>query len=187
MTSHYMLDMLVTLGASIKLNKTIYLPDDEAETWEKARKLAKDRLSPVVLRAIKEYIMTKEAEAAEAAGFERIELEFEDSDDNRLPKRKAFRGKWIYAPREPLRLWIDSEQTKCHEYAVAVAAKGNIVVYMWDWRTAYDPDGGEYDYRLNYRFLVFPSFQDAALDNHVNYAIREAMKKRGIPVEELDI
>ncbi len=166
------------------MNKTIYLPDDEAETWEKARRLANDRLSPVILRALKEYIVTKEAEASEAAGFERIEVEFEDSDDNNLPKRKAFRGRWIYFPEEPLRSWMDSERTRYREYAVAVTAKHNVVVYMWD---VYDADVGEYDYSFNYRFLVFPSLQDAALDNDVNYAIRAAMKKRGVPVEELDI
>jgi hypothetical protein len=66
------------------MNKTIYLPDEEAETWEKARRLANDRLSPVLLKALKEYVAAKEAEAA---GFERIQVEFEDSDDYGLPKR----------------------------------------------------------------------------------------------------
>jgi hypothetical protein len=158
------------------VNKTLYLPDDEAETWEKARRLANDRLSPVILRALKEYIMTKEAEASEAAGFERIELEFEDSDDNRLPKRKAFRGKWIITPEDPLRTPPDS-------YAVALTAKGNIVVYMWKRHVVLDSEVGTY----SHRFLVFPSFGEAALDEDVNYAIREAVKRRGVPVEELDI
>ena len=85
------------------MNKTLYLPDDEAEIWEEARRLANDRLSPVILRALKEYIVSREAEVAEAAGFERIELEFEDGEDK--PKKKAFRGKWIYPPNAACWLW----------------------------------------------------------------------------------
>jgi hypothetical protein len=161
------------------MNKTIYLPDDEAETWEKARRLAGDRLSPVVLKALKEYILAKEAEATEAAGFERIELEFEDSDDKGLPKRKAFRGKWIFPPEDPVRLPGSAFlETGSKAYTVAVTAKGNVVVYMWQYVA-------EYDY--GYRFLVFPSFEKAAQDVDVNYAIREAVRKRGVPIEELDI
>src|SRR5271163_433697 len=105
---------LVPIGAIV--NRTLYLPDDEAETWEKARRLANDRLSPVILRALKEYIMTKEAEAAEAAGFQRIEVEFDDSDDNNLPKRKAFQGKWILPPEGLLRPRSDSAYAATSTY-----------------------------------------------------------------------
>jgi hypothetical protein len=45
------------------MNKTIYLPDEAAETWEKARRLANNRLSPVLLKALKESVAVKEAEA----------------------------------------------------------------------------------------------------------------------------
>jgi hypothetical protein len=170
------------------MNKTFYLPDDEAETWEKARRLANDRLSPVILRALKEYIMTKEAEATEAAGFERIQLEFEDSDDRDLPKKKAFRGKWIYPPSDACWLWSDEEQTKGRACAVAMTAKGNVVVYSWKQGLSFDPDIGEpYKYQFDHQFLIFSSFRDAALDPEVNYAIRSAVRKRGVPVEELDI
>ena len=95
------------------MNRTVYVPDDEIETWEMARKLANDRLSPVILQALKEFIITKEMEAAEAAGFERIEIAFDDADDNHLPKRKAFRGKWLIAPDEPLRRKIGGETQAC--------------------------------------------------------------------------
>jgi len=170
------------------MNKTIYLPDDEAETWDKARRLANDRLSPVILKALKEYIMTKEAEASEAAGFERIELEFDDSDNKNLPKKKAFRGQWIYAPSAPCWLWSDHSQTEGQACAIAVTGKGNVVVYSWHHGSGFDSEIGEpYEYQFNYRFLVFSSFHDAASDPDINYAIREAVKKRGVPVEELDI
>jgi hypothetical protein len=170
------------------MNKTIYLPDDEGETWEKARRFANDRLSPVILKALKEYIVTKESEAAEAAGLERIELEFEDSDENHLPKKKAFRGKWICPPDSPCWLWSDREEGKGRACAVAVTAKGNVVVYSWKQGAGFDPEIGEpYNYQFGYQFLVFPSFHDAASDPDVNYAVREAVRRRGVPVEELDI
>jgi hypothetical protein len=169
---------LVPLGPIV--NKTLYLPDDEAGTWEKARRLASDHLSPVILDALKEYIMTKEAEDAEAAGFKRIELEFEDNDDNHLPKRKAFRGKWIIAPENPSRTILNEMMSSA--YAVAVTAKGNVVVYSWK---IYEDGTGEF--QSDHRFLVFPSFEKAAENGEINYVIREAMRKRGIPVEELDI
>jgi hypothetical protein len=165
------------------MNKTIYLPDEEAETWEKARRLANDRLSPVLLKALKEFVAIKEAEAT---GFERIQVEFEDSDDNRLPKIKAFHGKWIFSPDEPLEIW-NEENTEKDVYCVAVTFKRNVVVYMW--HAGIETNGehaGEY-YMGKRRFLVFSSFEEAASDGTVNYAIREAIRKRGVPVEELDI
>jgi hypothetical protein len=160
------------------MNKTIYLPHEAAETWEKVRRLANDRLSPVLLKALKEYVAVKEAEAT---GFERIQVEFEDSDDNKLPKIKAFRGKWIFSPSKPLEMW-NEEGTESDVYCVAITAKGNVVVYMWE--TA--ESGGE-QYTRKRRFLIFSSFEEAARDDHVNFAIRQAIRKRGVPVEELDI
>jgi hypothetical protein len=165
------------------MNKTIYLPDDQAETWEKARRLANDRLSPVLLKALKEYIAAKEAEAA---GFERIQVEFDDSDDNYVPKIKAFHGKWIFSPSKPLETWNEAG-TESDVYCVAVTAKNKVVVHTW--RTGIVPEGesaGE-TYISGCKFLVFTSFEEAARDCDVNYAIRQAIRKRGVPVEELDI
>jgi hypothetical protein len=167
------------------VNKTIYLPDDEAETWEKARRLANDRLSPVILGALKEYIMTKEAEATEAAGFERIELECDD--DKGLPARKAFYGRWIFSPGKPLRVWKDAGQTLGNSYAVAYTAKGSVAVYMWRHENDYDPDIGDFEATSDYKLLVFRSFEEAAQNQDVSYAVREAVRRRGVPVEELDI
>jgi hypothetical protein len=164
------------------MNKTIYLPDDEAETWDKARRLANDRLSPVILKALKEYIMTKEAASSEAAGFERIELEFEDSDDNHLPKKKAFHGKWIFSPRDPFPPREPFDGSEKRVYAIAVTSKGNVAVYTWIDELSF-PD----DHRYGYRFLVFRSLEEAAVDHDFNQPIRAAMRQRGVPVEELDI
>jgi hypothetical protein len=157
------------------MNRTVYVPEDEAETWEKARKLSNDRLSPVIIGALKEFIRAKEAEAAEAAGFERIEVEFDDAEDNHLPKKKAFRGKWLFSPEEPHRV---KGEHGTNAYALAITAKGQVAVFYW-------AQGQQYSY--NHRFHVFPSLESAAEDPDINRAAREAIRTRGVPVEELDI
>ena len=142
----------------------------------------------MILRALKEYIAAKEAEATEAAGFERIEVDFEDSDDSCLPKRKAFRGKWIYSHDAPLKHWSDFEHTSGRGYAVAYTAKGSVVVYWWRIELGFDPGTGDtYERDFQYRFRVFSSFDEAAADEQVGSAARDAIRKRGVPVEELDI
>ena len=160
------------------MNKTLYLPDDEAETWERARRLAGDRLSPIVLTTLKQFIAKREAEKA---GFERIEVKFDDSEDHEIPKIKAFHGKWIYSPKEPLRL-TDEDGENSDVFCVATTAKGNIVVYLWHER--HHP---EYESTYGKKFKIYPSFEQAACDDEINYAIRQALRKRGVPVEELDI
>lgn len=156
-----------TRGTLVTLvNKTLYLPDDEAATWDKARQLAGDRLSPIILSALKDFISRKEAEKA---GFERIEVAFDDPDDNGRPKRKAFYGKWLFSPDEPYRVGI-----RC--YSVAITAKDNLVFHSWDTIGA----------RVE-KFRIFTSFDEALNDSSVRYVALEALRKRGVPVEELDI
>jgi len=80
------------------MNKTIYLRDEEGPVWERARELAGDKLSPVIVTALKHFVAAKEAESKD---FERIQLDFDDSDDHNLPKRKAFYGRWVFPPSKP--------------------------------------------------------------------------------------
>jgi hypothetical protein len=160
------------------VNKTLYLPDNEAETWEKARRLANDHLSPVILKALKDFVAAKNAEPT---GFERIEVTFDDRDSNGLPRRKAFHGKWIFGPEKPLQLF-NEDYTKGNFYCIAVTAKNNVVVYMWD----EERENGEH-YVSHRRFVVYPSWEKAAEDPTINYAAREAIRKQGVPLEELDI
>ena len=68
------------------MNKTIYLKDGEGPLWERARELAGDKLSPVIVSALKQFVVVKEAESK---GFQRIEVSFNDSDDYDVPKRKG--------------------------------------------------------------------------------------------------
>jgi len=156
------------------MNKTVYLRDEEVPTWEKARELAGDKLSPIIVTALKRFISEKEALGK---GFERIEVAFEDADDNDLPKIKAFYGRWIIDRGEPL-LRKSRNRAQVDKFAVAETAKGNVVVYMHK-----EKDQRPWGHRLR----IYPGFEEAAKDEDVSYAIRKAMEKRGVPVEELDI
>lgn len=157
------------------MNKTIYLRDEEGPVWERARELADDKLSPVIVSALKFFIAKTEAASK---GFERIEVSFNDFDDHDLPKRKAFYGKWIYTPDDPC-TYVDKREEVIHSYAVALTAKGAAVVFSWSSDTE-SPQWAE-------RFFVYPSLERAANDSSVNFAVVSAIKKLGVPVEELDI
>lgn len=155
------------------MNKTIYLRDEEGPIWERARELAADKLSPVIVDALKRFIVEKEAEAK---GFERIQVQFFDAADHGLPKAKAFYGKWIFSDTKPL---ASLDIPTRHYYAVALTAKGAAVFYTWD-----DGPGGD----SNRRFEVFSSLHAAAATQiRLNWAALKAMEKLGVPVEELDI
>lgn len=142
--------------------------------WERARELAKDKLSPIIVTALRNFICECEALAK---GYERIVLKFEDSLDNELPKVKAFYGKWIIDPKAPYQVNYENRDL-AEFYSVAETAKGNIVVFTY----RESPD-----YKGCYRMLIYPSFHAAAADVDVNLAIRVALKRRGVPIEELDI
>ena len=78
-------------------------------------------------------------------------------------------------------MW-NEEGTESDVCCVAVTAKGNVVVFMW---VTAEIDGERYTRKR--RFLIFSSFEEAARDGAVNFAIRQAVKQRGVPVEEPDI
>jgi hypothetical protein len=157
-----------------EMNKTIYIRDEDAGIWNRARELSNDKLSPVIVAALKRFVAEREAKAK---GFERIQVSYNDSDEHGIPKAKAFYGRWIFPPNEPLRL---SEEfgDACNAYSVAVTAKGGAVVLYW---------GEDAEGRGDQTFRVYPSLENAATHNEVNYAVRRAIQEIGVPVEELDI
>ena len=158
------------------MNKTIYLRDDEGPIWERARELANDKLSPIIVAALKRFMADKESQGK---GFDRIEISFKDSQDNALPKIKAFYGKWIYDLQNPyIRIHDDFNPSIEYHYAVAETVKGNFVFF-----THLEGSSGPH----NYEFLVYPSLLTAASDPKVHGAAINAMEKRGVPIEELDI
>jgi hypothetical protein len=156
------------------MNKTIYLKDDEGPIWERARELADDKLSPVIVEALKQFIAQKEAEAN---AYERIEVRFEDAEDGGIPKAKAFYGRWVFPPDSPFRDPNEPVSSR-RWFAVAVTAKGAAVVYSWS-----DSLGR----RSAAWFRVYASLGDAAKGEGASSAARAAMQKIGVPIEELDI
>jgi hypothetical protein len=155
------------------MNKTVYLRDEEVPVWEKARELAGDKLSPIIVAALKSFISEKEATSK---GFERIVVAFNDSEDYELPKKKAFYGRWIFTPGHPTEA-SDDDDVK-YFCAVAETAKGGVV--LLERRESENLDSP-------FKFRVFSSFRDAAADPAFRYAVQEAVERRGVPVEELDI
>ena len=161
------------------MNKTLYLRDEDGPIWDRARELSNDKLSPVVVAALKNFVAEKEAEAK---GFQRIVLRFNDADEHDLPKGKAFYGRWIIPPEENCgyRESDDFRDTDRRCFAVAVTARNNIVIYHW----RIDAESGaDYAHRLS----VYSTFEEAAADQSVNWAACRAMEKFGVPIEELDI
>lgn len=159
------------------MNKTLYIRDEDVQVWERARELAGDKLSPIIVTGLRKFIAEKEAEEAKMRGFRRIEVAYNDSNEHDVPKRKAFHGKWIYSPDKPLE-FTSEDGYFSDNYVVAQTAKGNFAFLTW----REDPEG-----RHNARFVVFASLEAAAADKELNPAARQALKKLGVCVEELDI
>jgi hypothetical protein len=159
------------------MNKTLYIRDEDIQIWDRARELAGDKLSPIIVAGLKKFIADKEMEDAESKGFGRIEIPFNDAGAHNIPKLKAFNGKWIYPPDEPIEL-TSGDGYKSFHYAIAQTAKRNFVFLRWE---------EESEWKGNYRFQVLPSLEAAAADKDLNSAARQAIKALGVPVEELDI
>ena len=45
------------------MNKTIYVRDEDVATWEKAKDLAGDKLSPIIAAALRRFVAQQEAAA----------------------------------------------------------------------------------------------------------------------------
>ena len=159
------------------MNKTVYLREDEVPIWEKARELSGDKLSPVIVAALKRFIA--EHEGANKA-HSRIVVEFSDSSDFMLPKVKAFYGKWLVPPEEEFNLPLPKQDEWTDCAAVAETAKGSAVVFRWRLIEGLTE-------RWMERFSVYQNLEHAAQSPDVNYVVLEAIKRRGVPVEELDI
>src|SRR5207245_8145199 len=114
---------------------------------------------------------------AEARGYERIVVQFKDSEDFTISKAKSFYGKWIFPPDKPyepakamhsamtnplvsaalasIALEENNPFTVHHYFAVAVTSKGRAVFYSW--RTT--PIGPNKTAEV---FSVFDSLYEAA-------------------------
>jgi hypothetical protein len=159
------------------MNKTIYVRDEDLPLWDRARELAGDKLSPVIIDGLKAFIAGKEAQAALTKGFERIEVSFSDADAHGILRRIAFQGKWIFPPEKPLSIEREDEHS-VERFAVASTAKGAFLFYWW---TDY-PDSQSFK-----TYKIFKSLEEAAADRYLNWAARQAIEAQGVPVLELDI
>jgi len=153
------------------MNKTLYIRDEDAPLWERARELSNDRLSPVIVESLRKFVADKEAELR---GVERIVIEYNDAWEGGKPTAKAFLGRWLIDPRQPY-----MEAYSSRRYAIADTPKGGVVIFG----TNEDDEYGTLE--------VFSSFDDAFAGATVGSlqrsALHEALRRRGVPVEELDV
>jgi len=160
------------------MTKTIYVRDADVPDWDRARELAGDKLSPIIMNGLKLYVAQQEAKVR---GSDRLEVTFDDADRNSVPRTVAFHGRWIIPKEKPSEYW-NEDGDRGERASVAETVKGQIVVFHQTLGSN-GPDSWE----SATRFRVYESFEKAAADNVVNSFVRDAMKKRGVPVEELDI
>ncbi len=152
------------------MNKTLYIRDEDAGLWDRARELADDKLSPFIVSAVKQFVAERESELK---GFERIVVKYRDNSSGGIPKAKGFYGKWIIAPNE---MDLSADDHLGRFEALAITLKGKVVVF------SYITNGLE---RLNECFEIFDSLESAVSQFPDSACI--AMERLGVPVEELDI
>jgi hypothetical protein len=169
------------LGPSA-MNKTLYIRDEDGPIWDRARELAGEKLSRVIVTALKRFVVDKEAELRL---MERIEIAYSDRDQRNRPVVKAFHGRWLIPPEEnyvPASIF-----GQC--CAVGVSVKGGVVVFEW---TAPGPLIVPTAHSEG-RLYLYPSFEAARRENTglpgfgINIALNEAEKRQGVMVEQLDI
>jgi len=160
------------------MNRTVYIRDEDEAIWNRARELTGAKgISPIIVESLKKFIKHKEAQEAEAKGFERIVLSFQDADDNLIPKKKAFVGKWIFPKEKPYQEHSE-DGSVVDSYSVAITPKNAAVFYYWT-------DDGEHFYGKH--LLICSSLHNAAADERVKWAALKSIEQIGVPIEELDI
>ncbi len=50
------------------MNKTIYIRDEDAPTWEKAREASGGHLSPIIMAALKQWLAEQESRRCKECG-----------------------------------------------------------------------------------------------------------------------
>lgn len=162
------------------INKTLYVKDEDAHIWEKAKEYVGDSLSSWITAQLRNLVISKEA--AEK-GSQRIELKY---IDKRIPKSIAFYGNWLIPPRTP---FVETQGNFSKNYAVALRAKNNVLVFTF---FIFDHfDGNEPKQNGFYKhggIEIFSSFETMSQTNDIpSDLIITIMQNRGIEVEELDI
>jgi hypothetical protein len=103
------------------MKATIYIPEDKADLYEKARAELGGTISAAFVRC-----MERELEAKRAA-TNRIIVEIYDKDSGRYSK-KAFEGRWLVGDPRLLEEHVFPEQMGSALFAVAATRQNRIVV-----------------------------------------------------------
>lgn len=161
---------------AVAVNKTLYVRDEDAPVWDKARDLVGDKLSSFLTNHLKEFVASKEAVSA---GFHRITLKFREK--GKLPRHIAFHGRWLVPPGDQ---WDAEGGLQNDYYALALTAKNNIAIFNF-----YGEDLPDENDVFPWGFFeVFSSFEEAAKQASIPPTLLAlGMERKGIVIEEWDI
>jgi len=163
--------------------KTIYVSNDDLNTFDRAQDLAGENLSAVIARALTEFITRKEAVGK---GMKEITVQVGSKG---LHSEKRFIGRTIAkwkGPDDAQREWLEAVvyKTKKDQIAVALEHKGP---FNWDG----DWQKSDYWKLLNAsnELLVFaePGEAKGKLPEALVKVIDQAVQRDEAPVEYLDI
>lgn len=153
------------------INKTLYVKNEDAPTWEKAKEYVGESLSSWITGQLKKLVASKEA--AEE-GMQRIALQY--IHEGKIPKSIAFYGRWLIPPEKAYK----GDAVAPH--ALALTAKNKILIFVFG---GGKDKTGFYEIGATY---IYDSFASLAEDESIpSDLVVQAMKKMGVEVEELDI
>jgi hypothetical protein len=158
-------------------NKTLYVKDEDVAIWDKARDLAGESLSQLIIGQLKTIVMEREAEAQ---GYGRIVLSFRESGD--MPMAKAFTGRWLISPEKPFdngEVYWDDRFYQHDFFAVALTPKNNLVFFNF----LQFPISGKYEWG-QIEIISYSNLQNARVPKKL---LALTLEQLGVEVEELDI
>lgn len=164
--------------------KTIYVSNDDQDTFDRAQKLAGENLSAVIVRALSEFITRKEATSK---GMKEISVQVGSKG---LQIEKRFVGhiiaKWKGMGDKE---WLEAViyKTKKDNIAVHIMHKGSMEMWQADaWKR---PDLWQNDNTGNSELLVFEHVDKVRdqLPEALASTIEQAALRDESPVEYLDI
>lgn len=166
--------------------KTIYVSNDDQDTFDRAQKLAGENLSAVIVRALSEFITRKEATSK---GMKEISVQV-GSKGLQIEKRFVGRviAKWK-GLSEKNKDWLEAViyKTKKDNLVVHITHKGSMEMWQADaWK---HPEVWQNDNTGNSELLVFEHIDKVRdqLPEALASTIEQATLRDESPVEYLDI
>ncbi len=166
-------------------NKTIYVSNEDLQTFENAQKIAGDNLSSVIVRALKEFIARFEERGQ---GFKDITVQIGVKG---VQSEKHFTGRLIAKWRGLNNVqdaWLEAQvyRTKKDNFAVVLENKGNPK--LWNgWKNRNSPE--LWQQMPETSLFVFSKLDEVAdkLPESLQKVITNAAEQDESPVEFLDI